>query len=144
MQGRGGPAGGGRRRGARPRLTVRTRRRTLPWALLAPALAVIAALLLVPLGRVVWLSVQDYGLDNVVSGRTDFIGLDNYAQLLSDRYLWTVALPNTAVFALVTVVGTVVFGTLVALLLNTLGRLARTLVLGCIMVAWAMPAVSGT
>src|SRR5690625_1609150 len=122
MQGRGAPARAGRRRRASPRLTVRPRRRTLPWLLPAPAVSGIAALLLVPLGRVVWLSVQACGLDNVVSGRTDFIGLDTYAQLLSDRYLWTVALPNTAVFALVTVGGTVVFGTLVALLLNTLGR----------------------
>nr|WP_242677451.1 sugar ABC transporter permease [Streptomonospora litoralis] len=123
---------------------ARARRRSLPWALLAPGLAVVAVLLLVPLARVVQLSFQDYGLDNVVSGRSDYIGLDNYARLLSDRYLWTVALPNTAVFAAVAVTGTVVFGTLVALLLNTLSRLSRTLVLGCIMVAWAMPAVSGT
>ncbi|WP_461002180.1 carbohydrate ABC transporter permease [Streptomonospora sediminis] len=125
-------------------MSARTRRRGLPWALLAPALATIAALLLVPLGRVAWLSVQDYGLDNVVSGRSDYIGLENYARLLGDRYLWTVALPNTAVFALAAVAGTVVFGTLVALLLNTLSRLSRTIVLGCIMVAWAMPAVTGT
>nr|WP_184639607.1 sugar ABC transporter permease [Streptomonospora salina] len=116
----------------------------MPWTLLAPALAVIATLLLAPLARVVWLSVQDYGLDNVVSGRSDYIGLDNYADLLTDRYLWTVALPNTAVFALVAVAGTVAFGTLVALLLNTLARPARTAVLGCILIAWAMPAVSGT
>ncbi|MFD0772985.1 carbohydrate ABC transporter permease, partial [Streptomonospora algeriensis] len=128
----------------RPRLSARTRRRWLPWTLLAPALAVIATLLLLPLTRVVWLSVQDYGLDNVVSGRSDYIGLDNYTRLLTDRYLWTVALPNTAVFALAAVAGTVAFGTLVALLLNTLSRIARTAVLGCIMIAWAMPAVSGT
>lgn len=91
-----------------------------------------------------WLSVQDYGLDNVVSGRPDYIGLDNYAQVLGDRYLWTVALPNTVVFAAVAVAGTVVLGTLVALLLATLRPPARTAVLGCVLVAWAMPAVSGT
>lgn len=140
----GAPAAAGRSGPRRPRLSARTRRRWLPWTLLAPALAVIAVLLLLPLGRVVWLSVQDYGLDNVVSGRSDYIGLDNYARLLTDRYLWTVALPNTAVFALVAVVGTVAFGTLVALLLNTLSRIARTAVLGCVLIAWAMPAVSGT
>ncbi|MDA0564983.1 sugar ABC transporter permease [Streptomonospora sp. S1-112] len=133
----------GRRRRA-PLLRAGTRRRALPWLLLAPALAVIAALLLFPLGRVLWLSVQDYGLDNVVSGRPDYIGLDNYAQVLGDRYLWTVALPNTVVFAAVAVAGTVVLGTLVALLLAELRPLVRTVVLGCVLVAWAMPAVSGT
>lgn len=128
----------------RPLLTRRRRRALLPWALLAPGLAVLAGLLLFPLGRVLWLSVQDYGLDNILSGETDYIGLDNYAELLSDGYLWRVALPNTALFAVVAVAATVAFGTLVALLLATLRPLARTAVISCVMIAWAMPAVTGT
>nr|WP_221446123.1 sugar ABC transporter permease [Lipingzhangella halophila] len=121
-------------------------RRAVPihWALLAPALAVIGVLLLYPLFRVLVLSFQDYGLRNVISGESDYNGLDNYVQLLTDPYLWRVVLPNTAVFAVVAVGGTVAFGTLVALLLRILGRVARTIVISCIMVAWAMPAVSGT
>ncbi|WP_017627217.1 carbohydrate ABC transporter permease [Nocardiopsis chromatogenes] len=128
----------------RPLLTRRRRRALLPWALLAPGLAVLGGLLLYPLGRVLWLSVQDYGLDNILSGETDYNGLDNYAELLSDGYLWRVALPNTAVFAVVAVGATVAFGTLVALLLASLRPLARTAVISCIMIAWAMPAVTGT
>ncbi|RNL87664.1 sugar ABC transporter permease [Halostreptopolyspora alba] len=112
--------------------------------LLLPALAVIGILLLYPLLRVLLLSFQDYGLDNVISGEPDFNGIDNYVQLLTDPYLWRIALPNTAVFAVVAVGGTVAFGTLVAVLLRSLGRVARTIVLSCVMVAWAMPAVSGT
>lgn len=128
----------------RPLLTWRRRRTLLPWGLLAPGLAVLGGLLLYPLGRVLWLSVQDYGLDNILSGETDYNGLENYAELLSDGYLWRVALPNTAVFAVVAVGTTVVFGTLVALLLASLRPLARTAVISCVMIAWAMPAVTGT
>nr|WP_082126670.1 sugar ABC transporter permease [Allosalinactinospora lopnorensis] len=123
---------------------MRARRRLLPWTLLLPALLVIGILLLYPLLRVVLLSFQDYDLSNVVSGESDYIGFGNYVQLLTDPYLWRVALPNTVVFAVFAVGGTVVFGTLVALLLRTLGRIARTTVISCIMLAWAMPAVSGT
>ncbi|WP_116247272.1 carbohydrate ABC transporter permease [Nocardiopsis sp. FIRDI 009] len=116
----------------------------MPWALLAPALTVVGVLLLFPLGRVVWLSFRDFHLRNLVSGESDPVGFDNYTALLADPYLWRVALPNTVVFAAVAVVSTVVLGTLVALLLSTLRPLTRVVVVSCVMVAWAMPAVSGT
>ncbi len=48
------------------------------------------------------------------------------------------------VFAAVCVVLTVALGTLVALLLRNLGRTWRAIVISAIMVAWAMPAVTGT
>ncbi|WP_035776794.1 sugar ABC transporter permease [Arthrobacter sp. H5] len=115
-----------------------------PWLLLAPALLVLAVLLLWPLLRVVLFSLQDYGLREIVSGRSNYIGFDNYAEIFADPMLWQVVLPNTVGFAIVAVGGTVVFGTLVALLLASLSRGWRTVVSSCIMVAWAMPAVTGT
>ncbi|MEE2042659.1 sugar ABC transporter permease [Nocardiopsis tropica] len=122
----------------------RARRTLLPWVLLAPALTVIGLLLLFPLGRILWLSFRDFKLRNLMSGESDFIGLDNYVALLTDPYLWQVAMVNTVVFAVVAVLTTIVVGTLVALLLSTLSTVPRLVVVSCIMVAWAMPAVSGT
>jgi N,N'-diacetylchitobiose transport system permease protein len=128
--------------------TPRPRRRrpgtARPWLLLAPALLVMGGLLLYPLFRVLVLSLQDFGLRELVSGRTDWVGFDNYAELLGSAELWTTVLPNTVVFALVAVALTVVFGTLVALLLARLTPVVRGLVTTAIMVAWAMPAVTGT
>jgi N,N'-diacetylchitobiose transport system permease protein len=115
-----------------------------PWLLLAPALLVMGGLLLYPLFRVLVLSLQDFGLRELVSGRTNWVGLENYAELLGDAQLWTTVLPNTVVFAVVAVALTVVFGTLVALLLARLTPVVRGLVTTAIMVAWAMPAVTGT
>jgi N,N'-diacetylchitobiose transport system permease protein len=112
--------------------------------LLAPALTVIGLLLLFPLGRILWLSFRDFKLRNLMSGESEFIGLDNYVALLTDPYLWQVAMVNTVVFAVVAVLTTIVVGTLVALLLSTLSTVPRLVVVSCIMVAWAMPAVSGT
>ena len=98
-----------------------------PWLLLAPALVVLGALLLFPLARVVVLSFQDFGLRELITGGAAWVGLANYRELLTDPLLWQTVLPNTVVFAVVNVVLTVVFGTLVALLLFRLGRWMRGL-----------------
>lgn len=132
-------ATGAARAGSR-RLSARLR----PWVLLAPALIILAGLLLWPLIRVVIFSFQDYGLREIVSGKTNFNGLDNYIEILTSSTLWSIVLPNTLVFAVLAVVGTVAFGTLVALLLQSLGTFWRTVAASAIMAAWAMPAVTGT
>lgn len=140
-----GPSGSAAAGGPGPRrrraITVAAAR---PWLLLAPALLVLAVLLLWPLIRVVMFSFQEYGLRQIVSGETNFNGLDNYKEALSDPQLWSVVLPNTVVFAVVSVLCTVVLGTLVAILMTNLGKFWRTIVGSAIMVAWAMPAVTGT
>nr|WP_223405006.1 sugar ABC transporter permease [Occultella gossypii] len=133
-----GPAPDARRRRAARRRAVR------PWVLLAPTLAVLAVLLLWPLVRVVDLSFQDFGLRELVSGEANYIGWENYAAILGDSYLWTVVLPNTVGFAACCVVLTVGLGTLVALFLNILGTFWKTVCSTAIMVAWAVPAVTGT
>ncbi|MEI3849821.1 MULTISPECIES: carbohydrate ABC transporter permease [Microbacterium] len=115
-----------------------------PWLLLAPGLIILAVLMLWPLVQVFLYSLQDYGLREINTGKTNFIGLENYGEALTNPTLWTVVLPNTVGFAAVAVFTTVALGTLVALLLARLGTVWRTIVSSCIMVAWAMPAVTGT
>lgn len=124
--------------------TQRLTRTTRPWLLLAPALVVLAALLIWPLVRVVQLSLQDFTLSNLVSGEDNYIGFGNYSELLSSPLLWKTVLPNTVVFALVCVVGTVALGTAVALLLNRLGPVWKWICSTAVMVAWAVPALTGT
>ncbi|WP_417555416.1 carbohydrate ABC transporter permease [Microbacterium sp.] len=131
------PAAGGARR--RPLLT-----RVRPWLLLGPSLIVLGVLLLWPLVQVVLLSFQNYGIREIRKGSTNFIGFDNYVEAVTDPQLWTVVVPNTVGFAVVSVLTTVAFGTLVALLLARLGLVWRTIVGSAIMIAWAMPAVTGT
>ncbi|MGP4114057.1 carbohydrate ABC transporter permease [Streptomyces sp. 4N509B] len=142
----GTPAGRGpsRRPGPGPGRGVRTRRALRPWLLLTPALVVLAVLLLWPIVRVVMLSFQDYGLREINTGESNYNGLDNYQEILSDSFLWQTVLPNTVLFALTCVALTVVVGTLVALLLQRLGPVWRVICSTVIMMAWAMPAVTGT
>ncbi|SDS20685.1 carbohydrate ABC transporter permease [Microterricola viridarii] len=137
----GSPAAGGPGPRRRKAITIAAAR---PWLLLAPALIVLAVLLLWPLVRVLLFSFQDYGLREIVSGDTNFIGVDNYVAALTDPQLWSVVLPNTVLFAIAAVLCTVALGTLVAILMTNLSRFWRTVVGSAIMVAWAMPAVTGT
>ncbi|WP_344725714.1 sugar ABC transporter permease [Pseudonocardia yunnanensis] len=131
--------------GPRPGRSRHTGARTVrPWLLLAPALLVMGGLLLYPLVQVVVISLQDFGLRQLVSGRTSWVGFDNYVELLGDVDLWRTVLPNTVVFAVMAVALTVVVGTLVALLLACLRPFTRGVVTTAIMLAWAVPAVTGT
>jgi len=116
----------------------------LPWLLQLPALIVLGGLLVYPLLWVVVLAFQDFNLRELVTGEVRWVGLGNLREVLNDPLLWKVALPNTAVFAAVNVTLTVVLGTLVALLLIRMGPWARGILTSAIMVAWAMPAVTGT
>jgi N,N'-diacetylchitobiose transport system permease protein len=115
-----------------------------PWVLLAPGLIILAGLMLWPLVQVFLYSLQDYGLREINTGEPNFIGFENYIEALTNSTLWSVVLPNTVGFAAVAVFTTVALGTLVALLLARLRTLWRTIVSSCIMIAWAMPAVTGT
>lgn len=117
---------------------------TRPWLLLTPALLVFAGLLLWPLLRVVLFSLQDYGLREIRTGESNYIGVANYLEVLQDPQLWRVALVNTLGFAVVVVIATVVLGTLVAILMSRLSPTWRVVVGTAVMVAWAMPAVTGT
>ncbi|UYG17381.1 sugar ABC transporter permease [Brachybacterium huguangmaarense] len=122
----------------------RLARGAAPWALLAPGLILLAVLLLWPLVRVLMLSFQDYRLRNLVRGESNYIGIENYTKILTDGFLWKTVLPNTVGFAIVCVVVTIVVGIGVALFLNTLGTVWRSICTTVVMIAWAIPALSGT
>ena len=72
-------------------------RRTLAaWGLLAPAAALILTFTLGPLLFSLWISLHEWRL---IDPAPLFLGLDNYAALLSNREWWS-AIGNTALFTL--------------------------------------------
>jgi N,N'-diacetylchitobiose transport system permease protein len=124
---------------------VRTRRRSsaLPYSLLLPAVAVMGLMLGYPLYRLVVLSLQDFGLPQVFGQRAEWVGLENFREILSEDYFWTV-LWRTLIFCAVNVALTVVLGVLIALLLQALGGKMRLLVATSLILAWAMPPLTAT
>ena len=106
---------------------------------------ILAVLMLWPLVRVVIFSLQDYGLREIDTGETNWIGFANYVEALTNPTLWTVVLPEHRRLRRRRRVR------------HRRRRHARRAAAGersapsgapssrsCIMVAWAMPAVTGT
>jgi N,N'-diacetylchitobiose transport system permease protein len=115
--------------------------RTLsPYLLLAPATLVIAAVLGYPVYFLVRLSFQQFGLAELVTKKGTWIGFDNFTRLFHDEQFWAVVL-RTFVFTAVNVGLTMLFGTLIALLLTRLGRFMRLLLISGLVLVWATPVV---
>ncbi|MFI6874124.1 carbohydrate ABC transporter permease [Streptomyces sp. NPDC050400] len=114
-----------------------------PYLLVAPAVLGMLYLLVYPLARAVLISFQDFGLRQLILGDAHFTGFDNYTTLLSDPPFWTVV-RRTFLFMAVNVALIMVLSTLVALMVERLGRFGRTAVLSALVLTWAMPVVAAT
>jgi N,N'-diacetylchitobiose transport system permease protein len=129
-----------------PRRATRARRGDGRAALLylLPAGAVLATLLVYPIYQLVVISLYDYGQPQA-SGAAPlvFLGMDNYVTLLSDPRFWDV-LVTTTVFAAVCVVGTMLVGTVLAVLAGRARRIPRTLLFLAALGAWATPTIAGS
>jgi N,N'-diacetylchitobiose transport system permease protein len=128
--------------GGAPRPPRRSRLTALaPWLLLTPALGVLLVLTGYPLVKLAITSTQRYGRAQVFGAPPEFVGLDNYREVLSDPVFWNV-LMRSAIFCAVNVVLTMAIGMLVALLITRLGRAMRLLVTVGLLLSWAMPALT--
>ena len=125
-----------RSRPLRPRLL----RGAAPYLLIAPALIVIAAVMAYPMGFLASLSLQDYGLRELIAHQGVFVGAANYARLADDPLFWQVVV-RTVVFTAVTVGLSMSAGTLLALLMERVSGPIRLLLSGGLMFVWATPVV---
>jgi len=97
------------------------------WAFALPFVLIFTVFLLGPIAATLVMSFTDFGLRDLRNPLgTDFIGVDNYVQLLSDRK-FVVSLFNTAYFVVVGVPLTLIAGLGVAVLLDRGIRRFRTL-----------------
>ncbi|WP_028046750.1 carbohydrate ABC transporter permease [Cellulomonas sp. URHE0023] len=118
-------------------------RRLMPYLLVAPAMLVLVVLLGLPILQNLVMSLQHFGLRELVRGGAVFVGLENYTTLLSDGTFWEVVL-RTLVFTAANVVLVMVLSTAVALLLTHLRRAMRVAVMSSLVVVWAMPIIAAT
>jgi N,N'-diacetylchitobiose transport system permease protein len=101
---------------------------------------VIAAVLGYPLYFMGHLSLEHYGLFQLLRHKGEWIGVKNYSQILHDGFFWHVVL-RTLSFTAVAVSLTMVLGTLFALLMTQLGTKMRVLFTAGLIFVWAMPVV---
>src|SRR5579859_3089456 len=125
-------------RGTWKNVWVDVRTHTLAYSLIFPAMAVIILVQGYPILNLIGLSFQKYGLTQLIAGQGIFIGLTNYATIFRDPFFWQV-LERTALLTVTTVVGTLVAGTLVALLLERVTIRVRNLITAGLIFVWATP-----
>ena len=98
--------------------TGRRRKEALQgWMLLVPALAIMLVFTVYPVFRSVYLSLFKYRMGKV----PEYIALENYTYLFGNSTFWKV-MRNTLVFALITVIPSIILGLCLALLVNRRGR----------------------
>jgi multiple sugar transport system permease protein len=109
--------------------------RTLAFLLLAPAFALLALIVVYPIGKLIYNSFFDLRLSG--GAAASFVGLENYALVLGDRDFWNAAW-NTVLITLITVPGALVVGLGLALLANLPFR-RRWPVRLALLLPWALP-----
>ena len=107
---------------ARPERAARVRRKRRPragrrtaWLLTAPAVLVMLAVAAYPVGYAIWLSLQRYDLR--FPGERGFVGLGNYAAVLTAPVFWS-DLAATAVITAIAVTAELALGLAIALTLR--------------------------
>ncbi|WP_156761461.1 carbohydrate ABC transporter permease [Microbacterium karelineae] len=128
------PAAQLRGTGRTPRSSARLSRRAEPYGYIAPTVILIGLLLVIPISVVVWYSL----FDNAVTDKSpEFVGIDNYAELLSDGGFYK-ALVNTLVFTVTSVAAHLVLGLAFALLLNSqlIGRVSLAIYRAIYVLPW--------
>ena len=77
------------------RLTVK--KNLWPYLLIAPSLFIILLILGFPVFRLITLSFQKFGLEEIISGVPVWLGFENFRELLADPEFWVV-LRRTFIF----------------------------------------------
>lgn len=111
--------------------------------MLAPSLLIMAAFYLYPLASSVWFSLTDLSLLKLRRGG-DYIGLQNYADVLGGADFWRVVWNTAFWLTAVSVIVRLVLGMALALLLNAQALLRwrlRTPLRLALLVPWATPPI---
>ncbi len=124
----------------RPFSWRRVGRGSVPYLLVLPVVAVLGAVLAYPIYYLVRVSLERFGLPELIVHRGVYVGLANFGSVLHDSIFWHTLL-RTVVFTAANVTLTIVGGTLIALLLKRLWTWVRVLLTVGLILVWSMPPV---
>lgn len=122
-------------------------RRVGPYLAIAPAIVTFVVLLGYPVYLLFRTSLQQFGIFELINKVETWTGLQNYIDILFNSPQGLPDFPTvffrTVVFMLVCVAGTITLGMLIALLLDRLNKWIRLILTASMVLAWAMPTVTG-
>ncbi|AJY76894.1 carbohydrate ABC transporter permease [Paenibacillus beijingensis] len=111
--------------------------KTFAWLNIAPAILLVFGIVLFPLIQTFLYSLQNMEL--ISDNKGQFVGLQNYAELLSDPDFWG-SFGRTIYFSLASIAMELVLGLLIALLLNENIK-GKTFLRTIIILPWAVPTI---
>jgi N,N'-diacetylchitobiose transport system permease protein len=126
--------------GPAPHRPRRRRFNHLPYALITPASLAIFGILAFPLGMLVWISLQHYGLRELIAHQGNWVGLNNYRAIVADPLFQQVVV-RSLLFTVANVALTLILSTLIALLMLRVSRIVRTILMGGLVFVWATPVI---
>lgn len=109
-----------------------------PYILILPSLFCLALILGFPIYRLITLSLEKYGLPEIIAGRGTFVGLENFSKTFVDPEFWQV-LRRTLVFTFGMVSVSIVLGAWLAHLMINMHPKIRWALNGTLILVWAMP-----
>jgi multiple sugar transport system permease protein len=121
----------------RERRRERLKAQLVAWAFIAPVVIYLVVFYAYPLYRNLDLSFRDYTLRSFIDGTADFVGFDNYVEVLSSSTFGP-AILNTAVFTLVSIAFQFTIGLALAVFFFRRFPLAATL-RALFLVPWLLP-----
>jgi N,N'-diacetylchitobiose transport system permease protein len=132
-------------KGRRPRRARRytPQSRFAPAWLLTPAGIIVIALILVPIGFLIYTSFTNYDQRSLFTGEVSGVGFHQYTSTLGSSQFWSSTL-LTLWFTAALVGGSLVVGVGVSELMMLLGKRMRYVVTLVLIFAWAMPTVAAT
>lgn len=109
-----------------------------PYFLILPSLFCLGLILGFPIYRLITLSLEKYGLPEIIAGKGIFLGLDNFRKTLVDPEFWQV-LRRTLIFTFGMVSVSIVVGAWLAHLMVNMHAKIRWCLNGVLILVWAMP-----
>src|SRR5207237_141106 len=123
-----------------PRRPGRVRTNLLPDALIGPSVASIAVILAFPLVMLVWLSLQRYGLRELIAHAGEWVGAANYQRIVVDP-LFHQVIVRSLLFTLACVGLTVILSTLIEVLLLKVRQAVGVIVMSALVFVWTTPVI---
>jgi multiple sugar transport system permease protein len=117
------------------------RRRALIWVMLGVPSLFMLFFLGVPVGRAIYTSLTNYALTGPNAAHPSYVGGHNYLSLLTSGAFWDGLRASVEYLVGSAIVGQVVVGFLLAVFIERLGKLARSVLLSVVVLAWIIPEI---
>ena len=127
--------------GRREILVSRIARQTGRMGLLFPAVALMAVFLVGPIAYSVYGSLTNAALSGYKAANPEFVGLENYTELLTSNAFWKAVLLTVIFVFASAVVGQNILGLALAMLMRKAPKILSTFVGGVVVIAWVMPEI---